>query len=111
MSKVLLVIGYLVLTALAANAKGIYVESVPAQIDQDAAKELAENKKPVYKCKALEADEGKIRSISGDDLFTASSLSGTRRKTMVRKALKNGKPYYLCNLQRLNTVTDSLANK
>lgn len=90
-------------------AKGVYVETVPNQIDYDQAKDLAENHKHPYKCKEVEVDEGKAVPISGDDIYSSDVGKGERNKTAIRKAVKAGKTRYLCVKQRLNTVNDSLA--
>lgn len=110
--KYLLYVLFTILLGLAsrAHAKGVYVETVPNQIDYDQAKDLAENHKHPYKCKEVEVDEGKAVSISGDEIYSSDVGKGERNKTAIRKAVKAGKQRFLCVKQRLNTVNDTLAN-
>lgn len=106
MKRLLLVIGYLLITALAANAKGI-----PEQIDEDTAKEMLDAGKSAYRCKEVETDQGSVVTVSGEDIFTKAKPDGTRKKNAVRKAMKKGAKFMACQPLRINENTDSLANK
>jgi hypothetical protein len=118
-NKLLIIVGVLI-SVLIANAGPIklsqvkvFTQSIPNEIDKAKAIDAAVDGKTVYKCSLQIADDlrAKLKNEAGTATYTTGPITGPKSKGKIRKAVRKGETWYLCNMQAYDEASDTLRNR